>query len=154
MARAPGSETEIGEPGKLARYFPLAGSGIVPTRIIDVDLGGVDEDYCCYLEGVDLVFRLSFSWTSERSMSRPGCRGPPVCGSATTGGRHGGFSFTTGHQQFNMDFLKTMPRGFVIGYLLPLHFLLNFAFRHQIHNSSSRKDHTSSPTRDASGNAA
>ena len=85
------------------------------------EIGGLDEDYFCYVEDVDLGFRLRLA----------GCRCLYVpqsvahhVGSGTTGGRHSEFALYLGHRNLVWTFVKDMP-GILFWLLLPLHVLLN-----------------------------
>jgi GT2 family glycosyltransferase len=86
------------------------------------EVGGFDEDYFCYLEDVDVGFRLRLM----------GCHCLYVpqsvayhIGSGTTGGQHSDFALYHGHRNLVWTFVKNMP-GVLFWLLLPLHLLLNF----------------------------
>ena len=82
---------------------------------------GFDEDYFCYVEDVDLGFRMRLAGYS--------CLYVPQSiayhvGSGTTGGQHSDFSVYHGHRNLVWTFVKDMP-GVLFWLLLPLHVLLN-----------------------------
>jgi GT2 family glycosyltransferase len=92
------------------------------SRSVFVALGGFDEDYFCYVEDVDLGFRMRLA----------GCRCLYVpssvvrhVGSGTTGGQRSEFSTYYGHRNLVWTFVKNMP-GVLFWPLLPLHLLMNF----------------------------
>lgn len=86
-----------------------------------VDVGGFDEDYFCYVEDVDLGFRLRLA--GYKSMYVPNAVVRHV-GSATTGGKRSDFSVYYGHRNLVWTFVKNMP-GLLFWLLLPIHLLLN-----------------------------
>jgi len=88
-----------------------------------VDAGGFDEDYFCYVEDVDLGFRLRLA--GHKAMYVPDAVVHHV-GSATTGGKHSDFSVYHGHRNLVWTFVKDMP-GILFWLLLPLHILMNLA---------------------------
>jgi len=85
------------------------------------ELGGFDEDYFCYVEDVDLGFRLRLA--GHRCLYVPQSMAYHV-GSGTTGGQHSDFAMYHGHRNLVWTFVKDMP-GFLFWLLLPLHVTLN-----------------------------
>ena len=85
------------------------------------ELGGFDEDYFCYVEDVDLGFRLRLA--GYRCLYVPRSMAYHV-GSGTTGGQHSDFAMYHGHRNLVWTFVKDMP-GILFWLLLPLHVLLN-----------------------------
>ncbi|WP_262964708.1 glycosyltransferase family 2 protein [Methylobacter psychrophilus] len=85
------------------------------------ETGGLDEDYFCYVEDVDLGFRLRLA--GYRCLYVPQSVAYHV-GSGTTGGQHSDFSLYHGHRNLVWTFVKDMP-GILFWLLLPLHILLN-----------------------------
>ncbi len=86
-----------------------------------LDVGGFDEDFFCYLEDVDLGFRLRLAGHT--------CRYVPEAvvhhvGSASTGGQNSDFSVYHGHRNLVWAFVKNMP-GILFWILLPPHILMN-----------------------------
>jgi len=100
-------------------FSPCAAAALY-RRSAWVAAGGMDEDYFCYLEDVDLGFRL-------RLLGHPCWYVPDaVCrhmGSALTG-RRSDFTVYHGHRNLVWTFVKNMP-GVLFWLLLPLHVLLN-----------------------------
>ena len=85
------------------------------------EIGGFDEDYFCYVEDVDLGFRLRLA--GYRCLHVPQSVAHHI-GSGTTGGQHSDFALYHGHRNLVWTFVKDMP-GFLFWLLLPLHMLLN-----------------------------
>ncbi len=85
--------------------------------------GSLDEDYFCYVEDVDIGFRLRLA--GYRCLYVPQSVAYHV-GSGTTGGQHSDFSLYHGHRNLVWTFVKNMP-GILFWLLLPLHVLLNLA---------------------------
>lgn len=97
-----------------------------------IEVGGFDEDFFCYVEDVDLGFRLRLA--GRRCLYVPDAVVHHV-GSATTG-RKSDFSLYHGHRNMVWAFLKNMPMPLLALYL-PAHLFLNvfsiawFAFKGQ-----------------------
>ena len=84
-------------------------------------VGGFDEDYFCYVEDVDLGFRLRLS--GHRCLYVPQAVAHHV-GSGTTGGQHSDFALYHGHRNLVWTYVKDMP-GLLFWLFLPLHVSLN-----------------------------
>lgn len=113
-------------------FSPCAAAALFRRPAL-VAAGGFDEDYFCYLEDVDLGFRLRLA--GHRAMYVPQAIVLHQ-GSATTGGQRSDFSVYHGHRNLVWTFVKNMPSVLFWG-LLPLHLALNlfslmfFGFRGQ-----------------------
>ncbi|SFU68963.1 glycosyltransferase family 2 protein [Nitrosospira multiformis] len=103
--------------------FSPCAAAVLYRRQFLIDIGGFDEDFFCYLEDVDLGFRLRLAGHKARYV--PGAVVHHI-GSATTGGQQSDFSVYYGHRNLVWAFVKNMP-GILFWLLLPLHFLLNLA---------------------------
>ncbi len=84
-------------------------------------LGGFDEDYFCYIEGVDLGFCLRLA--GYRCLYVPQSVAHHV-GSGTSGRQDSDFTMYHGHRNLVWIFAKDMP-GILFWGLLPLHVALN-----------------------------
>lgn len=83
--------------------------------------GGFDESYFCYVEDVDLGFRLRLA--GYRCLYVPQSVVHHV-GSGTTGGQDSDFALYHGHRNLVWTYVKNMPST-LLWLLLPLHVLLN-----------------------------
>ena len=101
-------------------FSPCAAAALY-RRSAFVKLSGFDEDYFCYVEDVDLGFRMRLA--GYRCLYVPQSIAHHV-GSGTTGGQHSDFSVYHGHRNLVWTFVKDMP-GVLFWLLLPLHVLLN-----------------------------
>ncbi|MDF0668382.1 MAG: glycosyltransferase family 2 protein [Nitrospira sp.] len=101
-------------------FSPCAAAALYRRQAL-VDAGGFDEDYFCYVEDVDLGFRLRLA--GHKAMYVPDAVVHHV-GSATTGGQHSDFSLYHGHRNLVWTFVKDVP-GMLFWLLLPLHVTLN-----------------------------
>lgn len=106
------SESEI--------FSPCAAAALY-RRDAFLDVGGFDEDFFCYVEDVDLGFRLRLRGFT--AMYIPNAVVHHV-GSALTGGKHSDFAIYFGHRNLVWAFLKNMP-GCLFWIFLPLHILMN-----------------------------
>lgn len=101
-------------------FSPCAAAALYKRQAL-TEAGGFDEDYFCYLEDVDLGFRLRLA--GHKIMYVPDAVVHHV-GSASTGGQHSDFSVYHGHRNLVWTYIKNMP-GILFWLLLPLHLLLN-----------------------------
>jgi len=101
-------------------FSPCAGAALYRTEAIKA-VGGFDKDFFCYVEDVDLGFRLRLA--GYQAMLVPDAVVHHV-GSATTGGQHSGFSIYHGHRNLVWAYVKNMP-GWLFWAFLPLHLLMN-----------------------------
>jgi GT2 family glycosyltransferase len=101
-------------------FSPCAAAALYRRKAL-VDVGGFDEKYFCYLEDVDLGFRLRLGGHKAIYVPQAVVR---HVGSATTGGQHSDFSAYHGHRNLLWTFVKDMP-GILFWLLLPLHIVLN-----------------------------
>ncbi|HXU93879.1 MAG TPA: glycosyltransferase family 2 protein [Gallionella sp.] len=101
-------------------FSPCAAAALYRRCALD-EVGGFDEDYFCYVEDVDLGFRLRLA--GRCCLYVPQAMVLHV-GSGTTGGQHSDFSVYHGHRNLIWTFVKDMP-GLLFWLLLPLHVLLN-----------------------------
>jgi GT2 family glycosyltransferase len=102
-------------------FSPCAAAALYRRRAWD-DAGGLDEDFFCYLEDVDLGFRLRLlGW---RAMHVP----QSVCYHAASAlsGRRSDFSTYYGQRNMVWTFVKNMP-SWLFWLFLPMHLLLNLA---------------------------
>ncbi|ABC29062.1 predicted glycosyltransferase [Hahella chejuensis KCTC 2396] len=103
-------------------FSPCAAAALYRRKAL-LDIGGFDEDYFCYVEDVDIGFRLRLA--GYKSMYVPSAVVYHV-GSATTGGQRSDFSVYHGHRNLVWTFIKNMP-SYLFWLLLPLHILMNLA---------------------------
>lgn len=101
-------------------FSPCAAAALYRRQAL-MDAGGFDEDYFCYVEDVDLGFRLRLA--GHKAMYVPDAIVRHV-GSATSGGQHSNFSVYHGHRNLVWTYVKNMP-GILFWLLLPLHLALN-----------------------------
>ena len=101
-------------------FSPCAAAALYRRSVL-LEIGGFDEDYFCYVEDVDLGFRLRLA--GYHCLYVPQSVVHHV-GSGTTGGKHSGFALYHGHRNLVWTFVKNMP-GILFWILLPLHITLN-----------------------------
>jgi GT2 family glycosyltransferase len=103
-------------------FSPCAAAALY-RREAFVCAGGFDESFFCYVEDVDLGFRLRLlGW---RSSYVPTAVVRHV-GSATSGGAHSAFSVYHGHRNIVWTFVKNVPSP-LLWLLLPAHLAMNVA---------------------------
>lgn len=101
-------------------FAPCAAAAMYRRQAL-LDVGGFDEDFFCYMEDVDLGFRLRLAGHKARYV--PGAVVYHV-GSATTGGQRSEFSVYHGHRNLVWTYVKNMP-SMLFWLLLPVHLMLN-----------------------------
>lgn len=101
-------------------FSACAGAALYRRQALE-EVGGFDEDYFCYVEDVDLGFRLRLA--GYTCLYVPDAIVHHV-GSASSGGRHSDFALYHGHRNLVWTFFKDMPLPLLLAFL-PLHFLLN-----------------------------
>lgn len=101
-------------------FSPCAGAALYRRDLL-LKVGGFDEDYFCYVEDVDIGFRLRLA--GYNSMYVPDAVVYHV-GSATSGGQHSDFALYHGHRNLVWTFVKNMP-GILFWACLPAHILMN-----------------------------
>lgn len=101
-------------------FSPCAAAALYRRKAL-CEIDGFDTDYFCYVEDVDLGFRLRL--LGYRCLYVPQSVAQHV-GSGTTGGKSSDFSIYHGHRNLVWTFVKDMP-GILFWLLLPLHIVLN-----------------------------
>lgn len=115
--------TVLGSDDSECEVFSPCAAAALYRRSALLKVQGFDEDYFCYVEDVDIGFRLRLA--GYRCLYAPKSVVNHV-GSGTTGGQHSDFSVYHGHRNLVWTFVKDMP-GLLFWLLLPLHVLLNLA---------------------------
>lgn len=101
-------------------FSPCAAAALYRRDAL-ISIGGFDEDFFCYVEDVDLGFRLRLM--GHRCLLVPSAVVHHI-GSATSGGQQSDFAVYHGHRNLVWTFVKDMP-GVLFWLLLPLHVALN-----------------------------
>ena len=101
-------------------FSPCAAAALY-RRNAFLQIGFFDEDYFCYVEDVDLAFRMRLA--GLRCMYVPGAVAHHV-GYGTTGGQYSDFSIYHGHRNLVWTFVKNMP-SVLFWLLLPMHLAMN-----------------------------
>ncbi|MBE0436012.1 MAG: glycosyltransferase family 2 protein [Methylomicrobium sp.] len=102
-------------------FSPCAAAALYRRQAL-IDVGGFDEDYFCYVEDVDLGFRLRLAGHQAMYVHDAVVR---HVGSVSTGGQHSDFCVYHGHRNLVWTYIKNMP-GLLFWLLLPAHLLINF----------------------------
>lgn len=103
-------------------FSPCAAAALYRRQAL-VDVGGFDEDFFCYVEDVDLAFRLRLA--GHKAVYVPDAVVYHV-GSAATGGEWSNFAVYHGFRNPAWVFIKNMP-GALFWLLLPLHLVIHLA---------------------------
>jgi GT2 family glycosyltransferase len=99
-------------------FSPCAGAALYKRQPL-IDVGGFDEDFFCYMEDVDLGFRLRLAghccfYVADAIVEHIG---------SAIAGKHSDFQLYHGHRNLEWVYFKNMP-GWLLGLTLPLHLLL------------------------------
>lgn len=101
--------------------FAPCGAAALYRRDVVVGLGGFDDGFFCYVEDIDLGFRIRLAGYSCRYVPRAEV---VHYGSAVTGYRSN-FSLYYGHRNLGWLFVKNMPLSLLV-MLFPLHLSMHF----------------------------
>ncbi len=101
-------------------FSPCAAAALYRRSAL-LEVGGFDEVFFCYVEDVDLGFRLRLA--GYRCLYVPSSVAHHV-GSGTTGGQHSDFAVYHGHRNLVWTYVKDMP-GVLFWVFLPLHLAMN-----------------------------
>jgi GT2 family glycosyltransferase len=115
-----GRPVSAGAQGPREIFSPCAAAALYRAEAFR-RVGGFDEDFFCYVEDVDLGFRLRL--LGHKALLVPTAVVHHV-GSATTGGGQSDFALYHGHRNLVWTYVKNMP-GVLFWIFLPLHLLLN-----------------------------
>jgi GT2 family glycosyltransferase len=113
----------ISQANSIAEIFSPCACAALYRRDAVLAVGGFDEDYFCYVEDVDLGFRLRLA--GYQALYVPTAVVHHL-GSAITGGRRSDFSVYHGQRNLVWTYVKNMP-GALFWIFLPLHLVLNIA---------------------------
>jgi GT2 family glycosyltransferase len=103
--------------------FSVCAAAALYRRDVFVQLGGLDEDFFCYGEDIDLGFRLRLA--GYEALQVPAAQVVHL-GSALTGGRRSTFSVFYGQRNLLWVYVKNMP-GWMFWVFLPLHVVMHMA---------------------------
>jgi GT2 family glycosyltransferase len=113
---------DVSDAEREQQVFSACAAAALYRRDDWVAAGGFDERFFCYVEDVDLGFRLQLA-------DRP-CRYVPAAVALHMGGAASslrtGFEVYHGHRNLEWAYLKNMPTGLLVRYL-PLHIFASFA---------------------------
>ena len=101
-------------------FSACAAAMMIKSDLIDQH-GGFDEDFFCYMEDVDLGFRMRLY--GQRCLLVPDAVAYHV-GSASSGDPHSDFAVYHGHRNLVWSYIKNMPAPF-FWLFLPLHGAIN-----------------------------
>jgi GT2 family glycosyltransferase len=106
---------------KMKEIFSPCAAAALYCKEAFVAANGFDEDYFCYVEDVDLGFRLRL--LGYRCLYVPKSVVYHI-GYASTGSQHSDFAVYHGHRNLVWTYVKNMP-GVLFWLLLPAHIILN-----------------------------
>lgn len=103
-------------------FAPCAAAALYRRHALQ-KIGGFDERYFCYMEDVDVGFRLRLAGHTSRYAPRAWVT---HVGSAASGGKRSSFATYHGHRNMVWTYIKNMPSP-LFWALLPLHLAANIA---------------------------
>ena len=103
-------------------FAPCAAAALYRRHALQ-KIGGFDERYFCYMEDVDVGFRLRLAGHTSRYAPQAWVT---HVGSAASGGKRSSFATYHGHRNMVWTYIKNMP-GPLFWALLPLHLAANIA---------------------------
>ena len=99
-----------------SKFFSPCGAAAMYKTSDFLRVGGFDQDFFCYFEDIDLVYRM-------RLLGMTGSLAPNArvnhIGSATSGGRYSEFSVYHGHRNMVWSFLKNTPSLLLFACIIP-----------------------------------
>lgn len=101
-------------------FSPCAAAALYRKDAL-ISVGGFDQNFFCYIEDVDLGFRLRLM--GYQCLLVPSAVVHHI-GSATSGGQQSDFAIYHGHRNLVWAFVKNMP-GWLFWVCLPLHLAMN-----------------------------
>lgn len=101
-------------------FSPCAAAALYRREAL-ISVGGFDQDFFCYVEDVDVGFRLRLM--GHRCLLVPDAVVRHI-GSATSGGPQSDFAIYHGHRNLVWAYVKNMP-GWLFWVCLPLHLTMN-----------------------------
>ena len=110
-------------PGPLHEVFSVCAAAALYQRAALEAVGGFDDDFFCFVEDVDLGFRLRLAGFSAAVVPQATVH---HVGAGSSGGRFSPFAVYHGHRNLLWLYVKNMPDG-LFWLFLPLHFALQLA---------------------------
>ena len=106
-----------------SKFFSPCGAAAMYKTSDFLRAGGFDQDFFCYFEDIDLVYRMRLlgmtgSLAADAHVNH--------IGSATSGGRHSEFSVYYGHRNMVWSFVKNTPLPLMVILVIP-HILMTVA---------------------------
>ncbi|EGQ9612954.1 glycosyltransferase family 2 protein [Vibrio cholerae] len=115
------SSALVGNVANSRKIFSACAGAALYRRSAFEYVGGFDEDYFCYVEDVDLGFRLQLAGFSSVYVEDAVVE---HVGGGTSGGKHSDFSIYYGHRNLIWTFVKNLPFPLMILFL-PFHISMN-----------------------------
>lgn len=110
-----------GSKGESREIFAPCAAAALYRKSALLSVGGFDEDFFCYVEDIDLGYRLRLM--GHRCLLVPSAVVHHI-GSASTGGQHSDVAVYHGHRNVVWAYVKNQP-GWLFWACLPVHLLMN-----------------------------